>query len=362
MEEKLLSVIVPIYNTEKYLNQCVESILQQTYQNLEILLIDDGSTDGSLTLCRAFEKKDKRIHVIHKKNEGLIATKKVGLEKATGDYVGFVDSDDWIERDMYTRLMEAAETNGADIVVGDNVIEYPDRIVPVTQGIEPGVYTKEELISKVYPQLIFTEEGKLGFSPSLCTKIFKRELVKKYQEIVDERIRAGEDAACTYPCMLEAECIVYVGNCYSYHYRIHMESMTHKSEKMYIDEKIALLNHLYNCFSRYDYDFLERQLFMYCVSMLDTYIKNCLDNAIGRLEMAEYVSKIQREKFWEIIKNGEIYEECNRVYKGTLAFLRKPNEINYLKVRSMHSIVLYRQKIRMILSKIKKKVLNKVQE
>lgn len=357
MEEKLLSVIVPIYNTEKYLNQCVQSILQQTYQNLEILLIDDGSTDGSLTLCRAFEKKDDRVHVIHKKNEGLIATKKVGLEKATGDYVGFVDSDDWIERDMYARLMKAAEINGADIVVGDNVIEYPDRTVPVTQGIEPGIYTKKELVNKVYPQLIFTKEGKLGFSPSLCTKIFKRKLVKKYQQNVDNSIKAGEDAACTYPCMLEAECIVYVKECYTYHYRIHDASMTHKRVQMDIEEKITLLNHLYDCFKKHKYSYLIDQLYLYSVNMLEAFIENAITNHIKESDLKKCIIKLQSSVFWSVFTNDRVplgHQENNGII---IDYMKDPRKSNFLKLKITIQKKNLIQKIRIFLSGVKKKVM-----
>ena len=100
MEEKI-SVIVPIYNVKEYLDKCISSICNQTYKNLEIILVDDGSTDGSATICDAFAKKDDRIVVIHKENGGLTSTRKAGVNIATGKYIGFVDGDDWIDEDMY---------------------------------------------------------------------------------------------------------------------------------------------------------------------------------------------------------------------------------------------------------------------
>ena len=99
MKDKI-SVIVPIYNMENYLKRCVESILNQTYTNLEIILVDDGSTDSSLEICRYFENKDKRVRVYTKENRGLSASRNFGVERATGVYIGFVDSDDYIEAEM----------------------------------------------------------------------------------------------------------------------------------------------------------------------------------------------------------------------------------------------------------------------
>ena len=99
--DDLISVIVPVYNVEEYLDRCIESIVNQTYKNLEILLIDDGSTDNSYNICDKWAKKDNRIKVVHKENGGVSSARNVGLDVATGDYIGFVDSDDYISIDMY---------------------------------------------------------------------------------------------------------------------------------------------------------------------------------------------------------------------------------------------------------------------
>jgi len=112
-----ISVIVPIYNVEKYLRRCVDSILAQTYANLEVILVDDGSTDGSPAICDEYAQKDKRVVVIHKKNAGVSAARNSGLDKATGDYVAFVDADDYVDTSMYAKLIEKAEQNDLDICV-----------------------------------------------------------------------------------------------------------------------------------------------------------------------------------------------------------------------------------------------------
>ena len=103
MKSALISVIVPIYKVEKYLDECIESIVNKTYRNLEIILVDDGSPDKCPEMCDQWAKKDERIRVIHKENGGLSSARNAGLDVATGDYVGFVDSDDFIERDMYEK-------------------------------------------------------------------------------------------------------------------------------------------------------------------------------------------------------------------------------------------------------------------
>ena len=117
MRESRISVVVPVYNVENYLNECIESILQQTYHELEVILVDDGSTDRSGELCEEWKKKDKRIHVIHQSNQGLSEARNRGLENITGKYVAFVDSDDILHPQMYEHLADALQAEQADVAI-----------------------------------------------------------------------------------------------------------------------------------------------------------------------------------------------------------------------------------------------------
>ena len=119
----LISIIVPIFQTEKYLEKCILSIIFQSYHNLEIILIDDGSTDTSPDICDKYVAMDPRVKVIHQKNTGLSQARNVGLRQASGDYIGFVDSDDWIEPNMYEVLMSALKITDADIAICNNIVE-----------------------------------------------------------------------------------------------------------------------------------------------------------------------------------------------------------------------------------------------
>ena len=112
----LISIIVPVYNVEQYLAQCIESILKQTYKYLQIILVDDGSTDGSGSICDKYKEIDERIIVIHQQNKGLVGARKAGLYMATGQYIGFVDGDDYINKEMYQSLLDYAITETADVV------------------------------------------------------------------------------------------------------------------------------------------------------------------------------------------------------------------------------------------------------
>lgn len=301
----LLSVIVPIYNTAKYLPQCIESIINQTYEELEILLVDDGSKDDSFLICEEYRKKDARIKVLRKENGGLISAKKAGLKEAKGEYVGFVDSDDWIDSNFYEQLMEGAVLTKADVVLGDNIVEFDTYKVSIKQGFEHGFYGKSDLIESVYPSLAY--KGKLyslGISPSMCTKIFRRELVAEYQNQVPEIIKGGEDASCTYPCILNAEGMAYVRDCEGYHYRVHNSSMTHRKRKLVLEERMCLLSHIYSSFAKCNYEGIEKQIGLYSLATLEEYINNCFDHAVykNKEEMARIMETIKEQEAWRCIQ------------------------------------------------------------
>ena len=129
----VVSVIIPVYNVEKYLEECIDSVLAQTYQNIEIILVDDGSTDSSGLICDRYAEKNTNISVIHQKNSGLSAARNSGLNKANGDYIYFLDSDDYISADAIEKLFSIAENDKSDIVFFD---AYLSQIKP-EESVEP---------------------------------------------------------------------------------------------------------------------------------------------------------------------------------------------------------------------------------
>ncbi len=169
-KETLISVIVPVYNIMDCLERCVKSICAQTWENLEILLVDDGSTDGTGALCDQLAKKDGRIRVFHKENGGSSSARNLGIREAKGEWLGFVDSDDWIEPQMYERLLEAALFSGASIAqasrdeIDEEGTRRPDVCAP----------PKEELTrsAEEFLRTLLLHEGDCSF----CTKLVKREL------------------------------------------------------------------------------------------------------------------------------------------------------------------------------------------
>ncbi len=238
----MISVIVPIYNIKQYISECIESIINQTYKDMEIILVDDGSTDGSERICDAYAKKDDRIKVIHKKNEGLVRARKTGLENATGDYIAYVDGDDWIEHDMIAKLYDALTEQKVDIAMCGRFEDTGDTKRPVYHGLSEGRYDKQALMDIVYPNMIVNGAFfEWGIFPGVWDKLFRRECLEKYQMAVDDRLTMGEDAACTYPCLLNADSIYIVHECL-YHYRQSQASMVKKSgNHSYEREKFKIL-------------------------------------------------------------------------------------------------------------------------
>ncbi len=221
MERKImkkLSVIVPVYNAEKTLKKCIDSIIGQTYTDMEIILVDDGSTDGSLGICRQYAGLDDRIKVFHKENAGLVAARKSGAELASGEYVGFVDSDDYIDSDMYSTLMKEANEKGSDIVAGGIKMDYPEETATTYNKIEAGYYDKAAIKEKVIPDMLMKKGFyRYGIIPGVVVKVFKRELIRKSLECVDDSVTLGEDVAITSNAVIRAESISLVKSA-GYHY------------------------------------------------------------------------------------------------------------------------------------------------
>ncbi|MBR2289251.1 MAG: glycosyltransferase family 2 protein [Clostridia bacterium] len=166
--EKLVSIIVPVYNVEKYLARCVETIMAQTYQNIEIILVDDGSKDNSGKMCDEFASQDSRIKVIHKENGGISDVRNQGMKVATGDYIGFVDSDDYIAEDMFETLVNLLEENDADISIVSFYEYYNGILLGVRKNEEKEIMSKTEAIK----ELLIDRK----IQSYTWNKLFKREL------------------------------------------------------------------------------------------------------------------------------------------------------------------------------------------
>ncbi len=223
MEEKqnyLVSIIVPVYNTEQYLSKCVDSILNQTYTNLEVVLVDDGSTDDSSKICDRYASSYKRVKVIHKENGGLGSARVTGIEASCGEYIGFVDSDDWIESEMYGSMMDLKkETDEVDIIIGGYLIEKDNKTSYPFSGEKTLVLESKEALIEMFDVK--------RFNWSLCDKLYKRSLIIEtgVSEIWPRNY--GEDTFINWILFSNSKRIVYHPT-NMYHYVMHEKSMMHQ--------------------------------------------------------------------------------------------------------------------------------------
>lgn len=225
MKDQLkLSIIIPVYNMERYLQRCFDSVLNQKYPYMEIIVVDDGSTDNSLLVCTEYAKKDNRIHVIHKENQGLVAARKTGLDVATGQYITYVDADDWIEDKSYDELMVIASEKEPDLISCSFIKEFGELQTIRNDYPEEGLYSHEEF-EKIVEETI---EKKDFFCPpigaSLCCKVIRKEFLEKYQMQVPDDVELSEDFAVSLPMAAFATSI-YISKRPYYHYCQNKSSM-----------------------------------------------------------------------------------------------------------------------------------------
>lgn len=233
MEKPLISIIVPVYNVEPYLAECIDSLVNQTYPHLEILLVDDGSTDGSGQICDDYAQKDARIKVIHKKNGGNTSARKAGLRVATGAYVQFVDSDDWVEPDMCESLMALAQEHGADVVRCGYWKESGEKSVRQCDAMPKGVYRTEEEQRFLRDNLIFLQDnGEAALFGSLCIQLTTSDLLKRVLMKEPDEVQYAEDRACVFLTILHSRCVCFTEGCF-YHYRQHAGSIMHSANRRY---------------------------------------------------------------------------------------------------------------------------------
>lgn len=208
----MISIIVPVYNAKRFLKECLNSVLNQTYSDFEVLMINDGSNDGSEIICKEYLLKDKRFKLINKKNSGVCAARNVGLQSAKGDYIAFLDSDDTLEKDFLQKLSQAISINTADVAVCDFC----------TNSVRENPNWKNDVLTK---ENIFNEYVKGAFLNRIMNKLYTKDIVKKNDFPVDRPIM--EDAAWTAEILSRCNKIVVVAEGL-YNYRIVDNSLSHR--------------------------------------------------------------------------------------------------------------------------------------
>ncbi len=242
-KEALVSIVLPIYNVEKYLNRCVLSIISQTYKNLEIIMVDDESTDLFSQMCDEWASKDSRIKVIHKKNEGLGFARNTGIENATGDFICFIDSDDYIESDTIKTCVERIEKDNTDLAVfgfrsvnDDGTINFES--VPCSPK---SVYRNDEVQDTFLPQLIAPVKGDWGLMMSSCCCLYSMNLLEKTSfRFVSEREIISEDVYSLLKLYKDVSGVSVICKAF-YNYCVNENSLTH----IYRKDRYQKIKHFY---------------------------------------------------------------------------------------------------------------------
>lgn len=221
------SIVVPIYNVEKFLDQCIRSILSQRYNNYELILVDDGSTDHSGKICDAYALKNHHIQVIHKSNGGLVSARRTGVMAAKGEYVGYVDGDDWVSDNWLAEVNKVIVEAHPDIVEYNAFKSTNGKNVEIKTSHFRGFFDEKYIADKIIPCMLYDKNQKFytfGVLPAVWSKIIKTDILKK-NLCTEDKITFGEDVACIYNCI--AECKSFYGmDIPFYYYRQNSQSMT----------------------------------------------------------------------------------------------------------------------------------------
>ena len=223
-EQILYSILIPVYGVEKYLSKCVDSLLNQTYKNIEVILVDDGAKDNSPKICDHYASIDPRVKVIHKKNGGVCSARKAGAQIASGEYIICVDGDDWVSLDCVERFDEVIRRYKPDMVCCGYIQTNENAEDRHIFEIDTGYYDHSKIEQVVYPIAIESEHGEI-FPPQLWAKALKKEIFLPEQLAVDDLIKIGEDGAVIKSILTKIENLYILDHCL-YYYRINNESAT----------------------------------------------------------------------------------------------------------------------------------------
>lgn len=253
-KDVMLSVVVPVYNEEKYLVKCVDSILKQKYPSIEVILVDDGSTDRSGMICDLFAQKDERVKVLHTENGGMIKARLAGVRASKGERVTFVDADDWIDEYAYEGVVF---DDDCDVVMTGERLYYSEgKTVDAPLYFEEGIYDKKRIKNEIITTMLWDQEREnTGINASLWSKIFKKDiLLKRLEDVSELGVDADEDSVVIYPMIFQVECIRISGKIYcNYRQRKEGEIAPYYADELYIPKMYKVYEYLKEQFIKEGY-------------------------------------------------------------------------------------------------------------
>ena len=316
----MISIIVPVYKAEAYLDTCVQSILSQTYHDLELILVDDGSPDLSGIMCDTWAEKDHRIRVIHKDNGGVCSARNAGLDSARGEFAAFVDSDDWLDPEMYAVMMAQVREYGCDVVMCDCVKEFQEGSRLYTHDIRAGFYDRAALETEYFPHLLMMENVEYPATISNWLLLFRRELVKNIRYLTG--VRYSEDLLFGAQLLYRANSFCYLKGQSFYHYRMNPTSATHKFVPDKWNDYLKLHAGIRETFgSCADFDFSHQ---------IDLCLLFFLYNAVGDLYSAPLTRQEKKLMILKILDYPQVRELFGLLGIAKLPIPAKQRLITYL--------------------------------
>ena len=325
-----VSIIVPIYNCEKTLKICVDSILKQTYKNIEVILVDDGSSDSSYDICKKFESIDQRINVFRQENDGASSARNLGILHSNGKYIMFVDADDYIENNMLQTLIDKAETENADFVMCgmtlDTYNSNGDLISSKECSLVPRTISGNNNIPSNIIDLV--ENEKIN---GPCSKLIKKSIIKDNQIIMPEHITLQEDLYFNLKILEKIEKMVVIEGCYYHYVKRQFESATTK----YFLNRFEMTNEVHDLLLKYYYKRCDNQNIINLVKYI--YIKNTFAGIINLFHKNCKLSKNEKLIYIRSIIDSNKYNEMiSTAFKPGLKY-----KILISLLRSKSTILIY---------------------
>lgn len=298
--EALVSIIIPVYNLEAFVRKSIDSALNQSYQNIEVILVDDGSKDKSGDICDEYSKIDSRVRVIHKANGGLVSARKAGLEISRGKYIVPLDADDWIERDMVESMVSIMETRGIDFAQCGLMWEYNDGSSENSADIlREGEYDLKKKENGLYNNLFTKNDDQSvnGARLNICSCIFKRDIVIGAQSLINDELANGEDDALFFVSMFISNIFYKFEHAY-YHSLVRTNSMSRAKNMFNVNQVFMIESIVRPVLQKHEFfDMLEPMFNRYLYNLFNLYAASYWKTGFDRVYMFEselvpYKSKI----------------------------------------------------------------------
>lgn len=339
MDNVKVSIIIPAYNVEKYILKCINSLLEQTEKEIEIIVVDDGSKDKTNLIVKEIIKKHANIVLIEQENKGVSAARNTGLQNAKGKYTMFIDADDWLEKDAIENLYKTAETESYELIRFEKVIELPYKRVASNPIFEEENITPQDLQKK------FLEVGSLN---SVCLNFTLSKLIQDNKIVFNDNLKFAEDMIFTLDLITKAKNVKYLPNAY-YHYEYNFDNVSNKvdinSIKMKINDGIYAYGEIFDYIKRWNLEYEEKKVALKLLKMLENELRNILLTDIKN-----------KENEIKVFCKEEIVNKCfklleNEKIEKPIKFLINKDYKKYLHYAFFHYTI--KEKIKRVLYKAK---------